>query len=46
MVLDNARIHHAKLLQSFIDQNAEKLELLFLPHIALNSTLWKGYGDG
>jgi transposase len=31
MVLDNARIHHAKLLQPFLDQQAGKLELMFLP---------------
>ena len=31
MILDNARIHHAKLLQSFPEENREHLELVFLP---------------
>ena len=31
LVLDNARAHHAKALQPFLDARAHKLELLFLP---------------
>ncbi len=31
MILDNARIHHAKLLQPYVDSLKERLELLFLP---------------
>lgn len=31
MVLDNARIHHAKLLQPFLDEMNGRLELVFLP---------------
>ena len=31
MILDNARIHHAKLLQPFLQQNKAVLELVFLP---------------
>jgi transposase len=31
MVLDNARIHHAKLLASFLEEMSERLELVFLP---------------
>lgn len=31
MVLDNARIHHAKLIQPFLEKQKERLELLFLP---------------
>nr|WP_156889944.1 IS630 family transposase [Planococcus lenghuensis] len=31
MVLDNARIHHAKLIQPFLAEQQERLELLFLP---------------
>jgi transposase len=31
MILDNARIHHAKLLKQFLDSNKERLELKFLP---------------
>ncbi|WP_407672996.1 transposase [Paenibacillus profundus] len=30
MVLDNARIHHAKLLQPFLEEMNERLELVFL----------------
>lgn len=31
MILDNARIHHAKLLKVFLDENRKRLELIFLP---------------
>lgn len=31
MVLDNARIHHAKLIQPFLNKHQERLKLLFLP---------------
>ena len=31
MILDNARIHHAKLLSEFLESNKEHLRLLFLP---------------
>lgn len=31
MILDNARIHHAKLLQPFLNENSERLQLVFLP---------------
>lgn len=31
MILDNAKIHHAKLLQDFLSQHSERLELVFLP---------------
>ena len=36
MILDNARIHHAKLLQSFLEENREHLELVFLPPYSPN----------
>ena len=36
MVLNNARIHHAKLLQSFLEENRERLELVFLPPYSPN----------
>ena len=36
MILDNARIHHAKLLQSFLEENMERLELIFLPPYSPN----------
>lgn len=31
MILDNARIHHAKLIQPFLKENAHRLEFVFLP---------------
>ncbi|ALS80273.1 transposase [Planococcus kocurii] len=45
MVLDNARIHHAKLIQPFLTEHQERLELLFLPPYSPNLNpiegLWK-----
>lgn len=45
VVLDNARIHHAKLLKPFLDRVKHKLELIFLPPYSpdLNPTelFWK-----
>ena len=31
MILDNAKIHHAKLLKGFLKENRNRLELVFLP---------------
>ena len=31
MILDNAKIHHAKLIQPFLNENLKRLELVFLP---------------
>lgn len=36
MILDNARIHHAKLLKGFLDSNKNRLELVFLPPYSPN----------
>ena len=36
MILDNAKIHHAKLLQNFLDKNKGRLELMFLPPYSPN----------
>ena len=36
MILDNARIHHAKLLKPFLEENKEKLEFMFLPPYSPN----------
>lgn len=36
MVLDNARIHHAKLLQPFLQSNKDRLTLVFLPPYSPN----------
>ena len=45
MILDNARIHHAKLLSSFLQENKNRLELVFLPpyspELNLVEGLWK-----
>jgi putative transposase len=45
IVLNNARIHHAKLLQPFLNDHLDRLELVFLPPYSseLNSVegLWK-----
>lgn len=45
MVLDNARIHHAKLLIPFLNEMKDRLELVFLPPYSpkLNAVegLWK-----
>jgi transposase len=31
LILDNAKIHHAKLIQPFLNENKDVLELVFLP---------------
>lgn len=45
MILDNARIHHAKLLRPFLQEMKEKLELVFLPpyspQLNVVEDLWK-----
>lgn len=45
MILDNARIHHAKLIQPFLEENRHRLELVFLPpyspELNLVEGLWK-----
>lgn len=45
MILDNARIHHAKVLEPFLAENKERLELVFLPpyspELNLIEGLWK-----
>lgn len=45
MILDNARIHHAKLLHPFLAANVDRLELVFLPpyspQLNLMEGLWK-----
>ena len=49
MILDNAKIHHAKLIQPFLKENSERLELVFLPPYSpkLNriEKLWKWLKD-
>ncbi|WP_083632469.1 IS630 family transposase [Domibacillus antri] len=45
MILDNARIHHAKLLQPFLQANQHRIQLVFLPpyspQLNLIEGLWK-----
>lgn len=45
MILDNARIHYAKLIQPFLEEHKNRLELLFLPpyspQLNLIEGLWK-----
>ena len=36
MILDNAKIHHAKLLKGFLEENKNRLELVFLPPYSPN----------
>ncbi len=49
MILDNAKIHHAKLLKEFLDENKDRLELMFLPPYSPNLNmiegLWKWLKD-
>ena len=42
MVLDNARIHRAKLLQPFLKANSHRLELVFLPPYSPEFNLMEG----
>lgn len=45
MILDNARIHHAKLLKNFLKESSARLKLVFLPpyspDLNLIEGLWK-----
>ncbi|WP_235867491.1 IS630 family transposase [Priestia abyssalis] len=44
MILDNARIHHAKILEAFLKENEHRLTLLFLPpyspHLNAVERIW------
>jgi transposase len=42
IVLDNARIHHAKLLKTVLDENKNRLELVFLPPYSPELNLIEG----
>jgi transposase len=42
MILDNARIHHAKLIQPFLKKHAERLQLMFLPPYSPNLNVIEG----
>jgi len=43
MILDNARIHHAKLIQPFLEKNKDRLELLYLPPYSPNLNIIEGF---
>jgi transposase len=42
IILDNARIHHAKLLQPFLEKHKDRLQLMFLPPYSPNLNLIEG----
>ena len=42
IILDNARIHHAKLLKPFLDEMKDRLELMFLPPYSPELNLIEG----
>ena len=42
MILDNSRIHHAILLKTFLKENSEKLQLMFLPPYSPKMNLIEG----
>ncbi|BFH62480.1 hypothetical protein PAJ34TS1_30720 [Paenibacillus azoreducens] len=42
MVLDNARIHHAKLIQPFLNEHSGRLQLMFLPPYSPQLNLIEG----
>jgi len=42
MILDNARIHHAKMLEPFLQENRERLQLVFLPPYSPKLNLIEG----
>lgn len=45
MILDNSRIHHAKKIQPFLEENKERIQFVFLPpyspQLNLIEGLWK-----
>ena len=43
MILDNARIHHAKLIQPFLEENKDRLELVYLPPYSPNLNIIEGF---
>lgn len=42
MVLDNARIHHTKLLEPFLEEQKDRLQLVFLPPYSSKLNLIEG----
>ena len=43
MILDNARIHHAKLIQPFLEVNRQRIQLVFLPPYSPQLNLMEGF---
>ena len=43
MILDNARIHHAKLIQPFLEENCQRIQLVFLPPYSPQLNLIEGF---
>lgn len=43
MILDNARIHHAKLLKPFLEEHKKRLKLIFLPPYSPNLNHIEGF---
>ena len=43
MILDNAKIHHAKLIKPFLEDHADRLELLFLPPYSPKLNIIEGF---
>ena len=43
MILDNARIHHAKLIQPFLEENCQHIQLVFLPPYSPQLNLIEGF---
>ena len=46
IILDNVRIHHTKLLKPFLDENKDRLKLMFLPTYSPELNLIEGLWDG
>jgi len=42
MILDNSRIHHAKMIQPFLQENKNRLQLVFLPPYSPKLNLIEG----
>lgn len=42
MILDNARVHHAILLEAFLQENKDRLQLVFLPPYSPKYNLIEG----
>jgi len=42
MISDNAKVHHAKLLELFLQENKDRLQLVFLPPYSPKLNMIKG----